>query len=69
MLCPDCKLTPAGSYLMQQALEGMQRTRGDDPSWRPLICGRCGEVSGIIDDEQGWVFGREPRAAGAVVSG
>jgi hypothetical protein len=65
MLCPDCKLTPAGSYLMRRALDGMQRTRADDPSWRPLVCGRCGEVSGIIDDDQGWVFGREPQAAGA----
>ena len=48
---------------MRRALDDMQRTRGDDDAWRPLICGRCGEVTGIVDDRDHWVFGMEPRAA------
>ncbi len=62
MWCPDCQLTPAASDLIRRALDDMQRTRPHDDAWRPLICGRCGEVTGIVDDRDHWVFGREPRA-------
>ena len=68
MWCPDCQLTPAAADLMRRALAEMQRTRADDPTWRPLACGRCGELSGIIDDKQGWVFGREPLRAEALTT-
>ena len=60
MWCPDCQLTPAASDLMRRALDDMQRTRPHDDSWRPLICVRCGEVTGIVDDREHWVFGMEP---------
>jgi hypothetical protein len=50
---------------MRRALDDMQRRRADDDAWRPLICGRCGEVTGIVDDRDNWVFGMEPRAAHA----
>ena len=63
MWCPDCQLTPAAADLMRRALDDMQRRRGDDDAWRPIICGRCGEVTGIVDDRDNWVFGMEPRAA------
>jgi hypothetical protein len=26
------------------------------------MCGTCGEVTGIVDDREHWMFGREPRA-------
>src|SRR2546421_10519252 len=66
MWCPDCQLTPAAADLMRRALDDMKRSRSEDPSWRPLICVRCGEVTGIIDDREGWVFGRESRPAEVV---
>ena len=63
MLCLDCQLTPAAADLMRRAVDDMQRTRGGDDAWRPMICGRCGEITGIVDDRDKWVFGREPRPA------
>ncbi|MFN2543812.1 MAG: hypothetical protein ABR600_04460 [Actinomycetota bacterium] len=68
MLCPDCQLTPAAANIMRRALEDMQRTRADDPSWRPLMCGRCGDVTGIADDRDRWVFGMDPRPAAVAFS-
>jgi len=68
MWCPDCQLTPAAADLMQRAVDDMQRTRGLDDAWRPLICGRCGEVTGIVDDREKWVFGTDTRGAGVPVS-
>jgi hypothetical protein len=68
MSCPECQLTPAAADLMRRALADMQRTRAEDPAWRPLICGRCGEVTGIVDDRDRWVFGMEPRAAAVPVT-
>ena len=62
MWCPDCQLTPAAADLMRRALTDMQKNRAQDDSWRPIICGRCGEVTGIVDDRENWVFGMEPRA-------
>ena len=62
MWCSDCQLTPAAADLMRRALDDMQRTRGGDDAWRPILCGRCGEVTGIVDDRENWVFGMEPRA-------
>ena len=49
--------------MMRRALDDMQRTRPHDDSWRPILCGRCGEVTGIVDDRDHWVFGMEPGAA------
>jgi hypothetical protein len=58
--CHECRLTPAAADLMRRALEDMHRTRPDDDEWRPLLCERCGEVSGIVDEREGWVFGDAP---------
>ena len=60
MWCPDCQLTPAAADLIRRALDEMQRTRPGDDAWRPLICGRCGEVTGLTDERDGWLFGIEP---------
>ena len=67
MYCPDCQITPAAADLMRRAVDDMQRTRAEDAAWRPLICVRCGEVTGIVDDRDNWMFGREPRPAGVRV--
>lgn len=67
MICPECNLTVPAADLMRRALADMQRTRPNDESWRPLMCGRCGEVTGIVDDRERWVFGREPRSVATAV--
>jgi hypothetical protein len=60
LTCPECRLTPVGSDLMRRALDHMHRTRPDDDAWRALMCEQCGEVSGIADERDGWVFGDSP---------
>ena len=62
LTCPECRLTAVGSDLMRRALDEMHRTRPNDGAWRPLTCERCGEVSGIADERDGWVFGDAPAA-------
>ena len=62
LTCPECRLTAVAADLMRRALAAMHRTRPNDEAWRPLMCHRCGEVSGIVDERDGWVFGDAPAA-------
>jgi hypothetical protein len=55
--CPECLLTPQAEELLERLAERLRRTRPDDASWETTICPRCGRLSGIFDEREGWSVG------------
>lgn len=55
--CPECLLTPQAEELLERLADRLRRTRPDDASWETTICPRCGRLSGIFDEREGWSVG------------
>jgi hypothetical protein len=55
--CPECLLTPQAEELLERLEAKLQRTRPGDASWETTICPRCGRLSGIFDEREGWSVG------------
>jgi hypothetical protein len=55
--CPECLLTPQAEELLERLEERLRRTRPGDASWETTICPRCGRLSGIFDEREGWSVG------------
>jgi hypothetical protein len=55
--CPECLLTPQAEELLERLEAKLQRTRPGDASWETTICSRCGRLSGIFDEREGWSVG------------
>jgi hypothetical protein len=55
--CPECLLTPQAEELLERLEDKLRRTRPGDASWETTICPRCGRLSGIFDEREGWSVG------------
>jgi len=55
--CPECLLTPQAEELLERLEAKLQRTRPGHASWETTICPRCGRLSGIFDEREGWSVG------------
>jgi hypothetical protein len=55
--CPECLLTPQAEELLERLEDKLRRTRPGDASWKTTICPRCGRLSGIFDEREGWSMG------------
>jgi hypothetical protein len=55
--CPECLLTPQAEELLERLEDKLRRTRPGDASWKTTICPRCGRLSGIFDEREGWSVG------------
>jgi hypothetical protein len=55
--CPECLLTPQAEELLERLEERLRRTRPGDVSWETTFCPRCGRLSGIFDEREGWSVG------------
>src|SRR5881409_1871177 len=55
--CPECLLTPQAEELLERLEAKLQRTRPGDAGWETTICPRCGRLSGIFDEHEGWSVG------------
>lgn len=55
--CPECLLTPQAEELLERLEAKLRRTRPGDASWETTICPRCGRLSGIFDEREGWSVG------------
>jgi hypothetical protein len=55
--CPECLLTPQAEELLERLEERLRRTRPGDASWETTMCPRCGRLSGIFDEREGWSVG------------
>ena len=55
--CPECLLTPQAEELLERLEDRLRRTRPADASWETTICPRCGRLSGIFDEREGWSVG------------
>ena len=55
--CPECLLTPQAKELLERLEAMLQRTRPGDASWETTICPRCGRLTGIFDEREGWSVG------------
>ena len=55
--CPECLLTPQAKELLERLEAMLQRTRPGDASWETTICPRCGRLTGIYDEPEGWSVG------------
>jgi hypothetical protein len=55
--CPECLLTPQAEDLLGRLEDKLRRTRPGDASWETTICPRCGRLSGIFDEREGWTVG------------
>jgi hypothetical protein len=55
--CPECLLTPQAEELLQRLEDKLRRTRPGDASWKTSFCRRCGRLSGIFDEREGWSVG------------
>jgi hypothetical protein len=55
--CPECLLTPQAEELLERLEDKLRRTRPGDASWETTTCPRCGRLSGIFDEREGWSVG------------
>jgi hypothetical protein len=55
--CPECLLTPQAEELLERLEDKLRRTRPGDASWETTLCPRCGRLSGIFDEREGWSVG------------
>jgi len=55
--CPECLLTPQAEELLERLEDKLRRTRPGGASWKTTICPRCGRLSGIFDEREGWSVG------------
>src|SRR5437867_375019 len=55
--CPECLLTPQAEELLERLEQKLRRTRPGDASWQTRICPRCGRLTAISDQVEGWSLG------------
>jgi hypothetical protein len=55
--CPECLLTPQAEELLERLEDKLRRTRPGDASWETTTCTRCGRLSSIFDEREGWSVG------------
>lgn len=66
--CPECLLTPQAEELLERLAEKLQRTRPNAPTWETLYCSRCGRLTAISDELEGWSIGEGGEMARPVSS-